>query len=162
VAVNPSASIIFLDGQLDAQINLATSVAIKLGAATGGPLLRPTFVSQTSSVLQFLQGPLVASSANHVTYSGGVYDLRTNASTLGTIGSVTKTPGPNSPASLAAMTVALTSYDLHADIDASTASTKAATDAALAGGWTAPSAPLQITITSGVSTAAHTKTSHLS
>lgn len=158
MAVNPSASIIFLDGQLDAQINLATNVAIKLGAATGGPLLRPTFVSQTSSVLAFLQGPLVASSANHVTYSGGVYNLRTNASTLGSIGSVTKTPATTSPASLASMTVALTSYTLHTTVDAPTASSKTLTDAALLTGWTAPSAPLQLTITSGVGTVAHTQT----
>ncbi len=158
MAVNPSASIIFLDGQLDAQINLATSVAIKLGAATGGPLLRPTFVSQTSSVLAFLQGPLVASSANHVTYSGGCYDLRTNASTNGAIGSVTKTPASTSPASLATMSASLTSYTLHAQIDSATASSVGLTTAALAGGWTAPSAPLQLTIVSGVSTVAHTQT----
>lgn len=158
MAVNPSASIIFLDGQLDAQINLATSVAIKLGAATGGPLLRPTFVSQTSSVLAFLQGPLVASGANHVTYSGGVYLLRTNASTLGSIGSVTKTPATTSPASLASMSVALTSYTLHSTVDASTASSKTLSDAACAVGWTAPSAPLQLTIASGAGTVAHTQT----
>lgn len=158
VAINPTAAIIFLDGQLDAALNLATNIAIKLGPSTSGPLLRPTLVSQTSSVLQFLQGPLVASAAHHVTYSGSVYVMRTNASTLGSIGSVTKTPATTSPASLGGLAVSLTSYTLHAQIDAITASSLVLTTAALAGGWTAPSAPLQLTVVAGVGAVANTLT----
>lgn len=158
MAVNPFASIIFLDGQLNAALNLATNVAIKLGPATAGPLLRPTFASQTSSVLAWKQGPLVASGAHHVTYSGGLLLLRTNASTNGSIGSVTKTPSPDAPTSLASMTTSLTSYSLHDQIDSVTASSLALTTAALAAGWTAPSAPLQLTCVVGVGGVAHTQT----
>ena len=150
MAVNPFASIIFLDGQLNAALNLATNVAIKLGPATAGPLLRPTFASQTSSVLAWKQGPLVASGAHHVTYSGGLLLMRTNASTNGSIGSVTKTPSPDAPTSLASMTTSLTSYSLHDQIDSVTASSLPLTTAALAAGWTAPSAPLQLTCVVGV------------
>lgn len=154
LAINPSANIIFLDGQLQPALNLATNVAIKLGVATGGPMLAPTLCSQTSSVLQFLHGPLVASGAQHVTYSGPVQLMRINAGTNGAIGSVTKTPATTSPASLGSMTAALTGYTLRDTVDASVAS--AALN--LTSGWTSPSAPLYVTVTSGAGTVAHVQT----
>ena len=158
MAVNPSASIQFLDGSLQAALNLATNTAIKLGVASGGPLLRPTLCSQASSVLQFCHGPLVASGGHHTTYSGPLYLMRINASTNGAIGSVTKTPASSSPTSYGSMTATLNSYTLHAAVDASTASSTTNYDAFMATGWTDPSVPLPLTITAGVGTVAHTLT----
>jgi hypothetical protein len=158
VAINPSANILFLDGQLQAALNLGTNVCIKLGVATAGPLLRPTLVSQTSSVLDFKHGPLVASAAHHVTYSGECYLLRLNAGVLGTIGAVTKTPATNVPVSFGAMAASLSSYTLHAAVDASTASSTVAYDAFMASGWTDPPAPLPITIVAGAGTVSHVLT----
>lgn len=154
MAVNPQASIQFLDGQLRAALNLATGTALKLGVSTGGPLLVPTYVSTTSSVLNFLHGPLVASASHHCDYGGPCYIMRVRASVDGSIGSVTKTPATTSPASVGDLAVSLESYTLHAQVDLSTAS--AALN--LTSGWTAPSAPLKITVTSGVGTVAHTQT----
>ena len=154
MAVNPNAQIIFLDGQLQPALNLATNVCIKLGPATGGPLLRPLFVSQTSSVLQFLHGPLVASGAYHVDYGSGCYLMRTNASVDGTIGSVSKILSTTAIASAGTMTVALTSYTIHATIDALVA----ASALNVTTGWVEPSAPLPVTIVSGAGTVAHTQT----
>lgn len=158
MAINPSANILFLDGQLQAALNLGTNVCIKLGVATAGPLLRPTLVSQTSSVLDFKHGPLVASAAHHVTYSGECYLLRLNAGVLGTIGAVTKTPATNVPVSFGAMAASLSSYTLHAAVTAPTASSTVNYDAFLASGWTDPPAPLPITITAGAGTVSHVLT----
>lgn len=154
MAVNPSASIIFLDGQLQAALNLATDVSIKLGVASGGPMLRPTLVSQTSGVLQFLHGPLVACGAHHVTYSGSTYLMRLNASVPGSVSSVTKTPATTSPASLGSLAVSLTSDSLHGQISTATA----ASALNITSGWIAPSAPLPITVTAGSGTVSHVQT----
>mgnify|MGYP006052771369 FL=1 len=158
MAVNPSANIQFLDGSLQAALNLATNTAIKLGVASGGPLLRPTLCTQASSVLQFFHGPLVASGGHHTTYSGPCYLMRINGSTNGTIGSVTKTPASSSPTSYGNMTATLNSYTLHAAVDASTASSTVNYNAFMATGWTTPSVPLPLTVTAGVDTVAHTLT----
>lgn len=158
MAVNPSASIIFLDGQLGAAINLATNVALLMGAASGGPLLRPVYCSQPSTVQQFIHGPLVANGGHHTTYSGPAYLMRMNASTLGTIGSVTKTPATSSPTSYGSLAATLMSYTIHGAIDTTVASSLALTNAALATGWTAPSAPLPVTVVAGVGTVAHVLT----
>ena len=158
MAVNPSANIQFLDGSLQAALNLATNTALKIGVASGGPLLRPTLCTQASSVLQFFHGPLVASGGHHTTYSGPCYLMRINASTNGSIGSVTKTPASSSPTSYGSMTATLNSYTLHAAVDASTASSTVNYNAFMATGWTTPSVPLPLTVTAGVDTVAHTLT----
>jgi hypothetical protein len=90
-------------------------------------------------VLQFFHGPLVASGGHHTTYSGPCYLMRINASTNGSIGSVTKTPASSSPTSYGSMTATLNSYTLHAAVDASTASSTTNYNAFMATGWTTPS-----------------------
>lgn len=154
MAVNPQATIQFLDGQLQPALNLATSVALKMAVATGGAMLRPILCSQTSSVLQFLHGPLVSSGAHHVTYSGPAYFMRLRASLPGSIGTVTKTPATTSPSSVGDLATSLSSYTLHAQVDTVTA----ASALNLTSGWSAPAAPLPVTVTAGAGTVLHTQT----
>lgn len=148
MAVNPTANVIFVNGQLRPEISLAEDVAIKLGASTGGGYLQPTRCSQLSRVLGFLHGPLVRSGAHHTDHSGPVYLMRTRASIAGVVGAVVKTPGA---ASLSALTITQRVYTLHAQQLGGAALN-------LTGGWINPPAPLPILITSGVGTVAHTQT----
>lgn len=148
MAINPTANIVFVNGQLRPEINLAEDTVLKIGASTGGGYLQPTRASQLSRVLGFLHGPLVRSGAHHTDHSGPCYLMRARASTPGTVGAVTKTPGA---ASLSALTITQRVYTLHAQI-APGAVINATS------GWINPPAPLPILITSGAGTVAHNQT----
>ena len=103
MASNPSVSIGFIDGGLNQALNLGEEVVLKLGVASAGPYLLPTRATSLNSVLRYKHGPMVRSGAHHFDYSGIQYLMRMRASTLGTIGSVTKTPGASVLASLTAV-----------------------------------------------------------
>ena len=151
MAVNPSVTVGFRDGQLRPSINLAEEICLKIGVATDGPYNVPLRCSSLNSVLRFRHGPVVRSAAPHVDYSGVCYVMRCKASINGSIGSATKTPGPNVVASAGSLSLSLMSYSLH---------TQVADGAALdvSTGWVKPGAPMRMKITVGAGAVAHTQT----
>lgn len=153
MAINPSISLQFQDGALQSSVNLGEDICLKIGTATGGPFLTPTRFSSLNGVLRYLHGPLVRSGAHHADYSQAGYLMRVRASTVGTIGSVTKTPGSGVAASLTTLTLTTKAAEtLHAQA-------AAGAPLSLTTGWTAPSVPLPLKITlTGGGTAAHTQT----
>lgn len=151
MAVNPSVTVGFRDGQIRPSINLAEEICLKIGVATDGPYNVPLRCSSLTSALRFRHGPLVRSAAPHVDYSGVCYMMRCRASTNGAIGSATKTPGADVVASAGSLSLSLMSYSLH---------TQVADGAALdvSTGWVRPGAPMRMRITVGAGGVAHTQT----
>ena len=149
MARNPSASILFANGQLRPINDTADSIVIKLGASSEGPYLRPSYVSQRGGVASLLGiGPLARSAAFHCDYSGPCYVLRCR-STPGTKSAVTKTAATGG--SVGTCTVAYTSYTLHPTVTPIGALN-------ITTGWVTPGVPLPMVITSGAGTVAHTQT----
>ena len=145
---NPSASVGFNSGAYRPELVLSENVVLKIGTAIAGPYLVPQRASQLSSVLGYLHGPLVRSSAHHVGRGGACIMVRCRASTPGTTGAVTKLPAAGS---LGTVALSLQTYSLHAQVAGGAA-------LAVSSGWIAPPAPLPVRITSGVGTVAHTQT----
>lgn len=145
---HPSVEVVFTNGQLKPLQDLGTSVCLKIGASSGGPLLTPRRCATLADVLQFQHGPLVKSGAHQVGNSQPAYLMQSRASVAGTMSSVTKVGAGSGPGTLA---LSLMSYSLHA---------QAAAGAALniTTGWVKPPAPLPMTVTSGAGTASHTQT----
>jgi hypothetical protein len=152
MAANPSVTVTAVDGRISPSINTADQVGLKIGPAIGGRYNVPQLASTTLGVTTLYQsGPLVRSGAHHADYSGPLYLMRCRASTAGTTSSVTKVVSPTYPTSAGSLSLSLQSYTLHASAAAGAALN-------LTTGWTAPTAPLPLSITVGVGCAAHTQT----
>lgn len=145
----PQSNIIFGDGNLGTLPDLGDSVVLLIGAASGGPFNKPRRASDLSSVLAFLNGPLVADASHHVEFSEACVIQRCRASQPGTFGSISKTPVGSSPGVLAA---SVSKFSVHAEFVSNGAAMN------VISGWVLPPSPLPLLITSGVGTVAHTQT----
>lgn len=138
---NPTAKVVFGNGNLRTLPDLGDSVILLVGPSTGGPFNRPRRASQMATVLNFLAGPLVGQGSHHVTYSQPLYVSRCRYTTPGTFGTVEKTAVGSSPGS---MTVGVSSFSVHSQVAPNGA------PMSLTSGWILPPYPMPGRITTGV------------
>ena len=105
-----------LDGGLGIPATTPDLLHCKVGVCSGGIRNKPRLVTDVAAlVAQYRAGPLVDSAAHHIDRTGSVWIVRTNTSTNGTIGAVTKIPAG---VATGALTATFSTYTLHASIPA--------------------------------------------
>lgn len=145
---NPFARVTFGNGNLPSLADLGTNAALYIGAASGGPLLRPRGVGDLSGALVFQHGPLAEHLSHHVVYSFPPFGMRCRASLSGSAGSPIKAPGGSSTSNLS---LTHTEITLHAQV-------LGGAPLNITSGWIAAPSPLPATVISGINTVAHTQT----
>lgn len=108
-----------LDGGLGIPASSPQLLHVGVGICSGGIRNKARLRSDvTASVAAMQAGPLVTKTAHHIQRTGQLWTVRTNTSTPGSIGSVTKAPAGTSTGTL---TAALSTYTVHANAPAGAA-----------------------------------------